>query len=759
MRSRSAATRALPSRVNRLSAAGLRADLLAGFTVMMIGLPIELNYGLIAFSRVEGDLGAYGIRAALIGAMVAALASALAGTRAGQMPGSRPAVMLVVADAMHVLAELPAVSAGGSPLPLLAGLALLTFMAGGLQLAFSAAGLGRAIKFIPYPVLAGISFGVALVVLKLCIPPMLGLSYRMGWADLWRDASLVRPASLVVAAATVAAALRPPAFARRVPPTLTAILVGVLVHYLLAGMLGPDRLGPLTGDLGTVLPMPIGPDHVRFFESAGVAHLAGVLFPFAAAMAVLASIEALVSATAADTLTHQRHDSNRELRAQGLGNMAAAVCGGSMAAPTMARVRAALDAGARSPLGTAAYGLSILFAGGLFGHWLGRMPITVVASVLAVLAVNMVDPWSRRVIRQTLFGRGELDRQQWEHVAVNFAVLVLVAAVVLVGNMMQAVVVGVFAAMFVFVRTSTRPAVRRVHSGAVRRSAKVRNAAERALLAARGDRIRVVEFDGPLFFGNADRLYQEVERLGAEAEIVILDFRRTTDVDATGARIVEQLAHLARVRGRLLLIAHIHREDRIGRTLLTFGFSSTEAAVNWFADTDAALEAAEDRLIAAAGTQDGMGERPFALHELPLFAGMAGHQLETLREYLHERWVARGEHLFRAGDRGDELFITARGTVTLRAPSGEGAPSNQGKRLTMVPPGVVFGEMAFIEGKPRSADAIADDEVMLYALKRDAFEEIRQSRPDIAATLLFNIGRELSGRLRLTTDALRSALD
>ncbi|MBL8491894.1 MAG: SulP family inorganic anion transporter, partial [Rhodocyclaceae bacterium] len=235
MRFRSDAT---PAPLTAFHPARLRADLLAGFTVMMIGLPIELNYGLIAFSRVEGDLGALGIRAALIGAMVAALASALAGTRAGQMPGSRPAVMLVVADAMHVLAQIPSVSAGGSPLPLLAGLALLTFMAGGLQVAFSVAGLGRVIKFIPYPVLAGISFGVALVVLKLCIPPMLGLSYRMGWSDLWRDWSLVRPASLVVAAATVGAAMRPPAFARRVPPTLTAIVVGVLVHFLLAGVLG-----------------------------------------------------------------------------------------------------------------------------------------------------------------------------------------------------------------------------------------------------------------------------------------------------------------------------------------------------------------------------------------------------------------------------------------------------------------------------------------------------------------------------------------
>ncbi|MBL8486155.1 MAG: SLC26A/SulP transporter family protein [Rhodocyclaceae bacterium] len=734
-------------------------NLLAGFTVMMIGLPIELNYGLIAFSRVEGDLGALGIRAALIGAMVAGIVSALAGTRAGQMPGSRPAVMLVVADAMHVLAQMPLVSAGGSPVPLLAGLALLTLMAGGLQVAFAVAGLGKAIKFIPYPVLAGISLGVALVVLKLCIPPMLGLSYRVGWADLWRDWSLLRPASVVVALATAAVALRPPAFARRVPPTLTAIVVGVLVHFLLAGILGPDRLGPLTGDLGTVLPAPPGAEHFRFVEAAGIAGLAATLFPFAAAMAVLASIEALVSATAADTLTHQRHDSNRELRAQGLGNMAAAVCGGSMAAPTMARVRAALDAGARSPVATAAYGLSILFAGGLFGHWLGRMPIAVVASVLAVLAVNMVDPWSRRVIRQTLFGRGELDRQQWEHVAVNFAVLVLVAAVVLVGNMMQAVVVGVFAAMFVFVRTSTRPAVRRIHSGVVRRSNKVRTAAERALLDTRGDRIRVVEFDGPLFFGNADRLYQEVERLGGEADIVILDFRRTTDVDATGARIVEQLAHLARVRGKLLLISHIHRDDRIGRTLLTFGFSTTEAASHWFADTDGALEAAEDRIVAADGPTGGAGETRYALHELPLFAGMAADQLEVLREYLHERRVGRGENLFRAGDPGDELFITARGTVTLRAPAGEGTAPGPGKRLTMVPPGVVFGEMAFIEGKPRSADAVADDEVMLYALKRDAFEEIRQVRPDIATTLLFNIGRELSGRLRLTTDALRSALD
>jgi CRP-like cAMP-binding protein len=148
--------------------------------------------------------------------------------------------------------------------------------------------------------------------------------------------------------------------------------------------------------------------------------------------------------------------------------------------------------------------------------------------------------------------------------------------------------------------------------------------------------------------------------------------------------------------------------------------------------------------------ETGQAELPLA--QSGLAAGLSVEQEERLRKYLERVELADGEVLFRNGEPGDSLFLVARGSVSIRVPQ---AASEHSPRLAAFGPGIVLGEMAVIEGKPRSADAIADEPSVLYRLDRRHFDRLCAEDPALGARLLMQISIELAGRLRTTTLSLR----
>jgi CRP-like cAMP-binding protein len=221
-------------------------------------------------------------------------------------------------------------------------------------------------------------------------------------------------------------------------------------------------------------------------------------------------------------------------------------------------------------------------------------------------------------------------------------------------------------------------------------------------------------------------------------------------MDATGVRLLLQLFQRMIAKRKITLVSHITRGDNNGRFLEIIAGAGIFNFCKLFADTDAALEWAEDHLLGTAGF-DPAGAQEMDLHEFSIALGLNADEHEVIAHVIQRRELAAGTVLFREGDAGEALYMLAKGTVTIRLSTGRKTPI----RLANLIPGVIFGEMAILEGQRRSADAIADGDIVIYQMNKTDFDGLLTTKPTLAAKLVANIAREIAARLRTTNNELR----
>lgn len=732
-----------------------RRDALGGLTAAVVMLAVEGSYGVAALA----PLGPEAVRIAFLWGVLAAVAAnlggALAGGRGPLLSGSGAAVALLVPPlALALLADPRFVLADQRPnVPLvLAVIALGVVLAGLLQIAIGASRLGRIAKFVPYPVHAGFMNGVAVLMVVAMLPHLLGVEARPGVPLALHD---VRPASLLVALVTLAVAVRPPRFMRPVPSSLGALLVGVALHHGLAAAGAGAALGPLLGWLEAPWPRADALAPLLRPASFGLlqAHLPSLL-QFAVAVALVSSLQSLLAASVIDGMTQQRRDGDRLLLAEGFGNVACGVIGAVPSAGGVARSTIGLHAGATTVASRVVFGLGLLLLVGFGGDALRHLPMAVIAAVFVAAALRLVDGWTRRATGAVL--RQALRRQRPPRsLAQNYAVMLLVAATSVFASVPLAVALGTFVAMLMFIRSNSRRPVRSVAPG--RRSLKVRPAAATQLLQAHGGRIVLIELDGALFFGTADSVARQIERLADDAEHVVVDFRRVSDVDATGARLLLQAAATVERRGVRLLVASLGAADPRARTIREMDIEAVLDDADFHPDADRALEAAEDRLLASLGAAPPAHAR-LALEDTMLGHGLTPDEIELLTKRLLEVPVARGASVFEQGDPGDALYVSVQGEIGIRlADDHDGNGAGGGRRIVSFAPGVVFGEIALLTGQCRSAAARAEEDALLLRLSRADYEWLRIERPALFGKLLLNLGLQLATRVRALTDEIEAS--
>jgi len=271
------------------------------------------------------------------------------------------------------------------------------------------------------------------------------------------------------------------------------------------------------------------------------------------------------------------------------------------------------------------------------------------------------------------------------------------------------------------------------------------------MLADARRKIALVELEGALFFGSAERLGADVEPLAPAASHVVLDLHRVTAIDATGALALEQLARRLAATGATLLLAGVTEEGRHGRALAAAGTFAAPEMRRWFVDADQAIGWAEDRLL---GVSRSAAPEEIPFERLALAAGLDEAELASLRRSLRRAELDADEVLFREGEPGDRLYVLARGAVSILVQGG-----GQQRRIVTFAPGSVFGEAAMLDGAPRSATATVVEDAVVYSLSRRELDALTRSDPGLASKLLVNLGRHLSARLRQTTDTLRELAD
>jgi SulP family sulfate permease len=387
---------------------------------------------------------------------------------------------------------------GAEPGSVLLMLTVLGLLAGLLQVGFGLARLGRLIKYMPYPVVSGYLSGVGLIILAGQVPKFLGVPKDLHfWAalaapDHWRWQGIV------VGAVTIVVMVGAPRVTKAVPAAILGLAAGVASYFglglfdpaLLTAAGNPLVVGPLGGGGGGFLDSFTG--RWQSIGGLGLAELTMLAIP-ALTLAVLLSIDTLKTCVVLDALTRSRHDSDRELIGQGLGNLAAGAIGGIPGAGTMGATLVNISSGAVSRLSGVVEGVLALVVFLLLAGLIAWVPVAALAGILMVIGVRMIDRHSFAFLKSRA-------------TVLDFVVIAAVVATALTVSLIAASGVGIVLAVLLFVREQLGGnVVRRKALGNQVFSKRVRLQEEMEILVERGDRAAILELQGSLFFRSEER--------------------------------------------------------------------------------------------------------------------------------------------------------------------------------------------------------------------------------------------------------------
>jgi CRP-like cAMP-binding protein len=223
-----------------------------------------------------------------------------------------------------------------------------------------------------------------------------------------------------------------------------------------------------------------------------------------------------------------------------------------------------------------------------------------------------------------------------------------------------------------------------------------------------------------------------------------------TEIDSTGATILVRLHHSLRRKNKWLLISHISANYGLLDFLAISGAKQEIPDNHFFSTTDLALEWCEDQLLGNGCSTEKC--RQYKLDALDIFIGFSCNELERMNGLLVKETFRKGDLIIAEGEKDRDLYLLTRGSVSvkMKLPLSDGE-----RRLFSFSAGVIFGEMALLDGKPRSAWVVADEDAEVYRLSFDHFNRLFAQQPQVAAKLLKNIALVLSHRLRARSDELR----
>ena len=522
------------------------SDLVAGVTVGLVALPLAM-----AFAIASGLSPQAGIYCAIVTGF---LISALGGSRT-QVGGPTGAFVVVVADivARHGVD----------------GLFMCTMMAGVLLLAFGITGLGTTVKFIPRPVVIGFTNGIAVLIASTQIRDFFGLRMQTVPSDFFERMEAfaaafptLSPVSTALGAGTLVVVVLCLRFARRVPGTIVALLLGTAAVAFFT--LPVETIGTRFGGIPSGLPTLDLPT----FRPRLVFRL---LSP-ALTVALLGAIESLLSAVVSDRMTGDKHNPNVELMAQGVANVVSPMFGGLPATGAIARTATNVRSGACTPVAGMVHALTLLavllFAAPLAKH----IPLAVLAGILFVVAWNMGE-WREiaPLLKQT-----KTDVSVW---LVTFALTVF-------ADLTIAVEVGMVMAALLFIRRVADTTTVEIVSGEDIEDGRAHMLQDKDI----PDYVTIVRIHGPLLFGTTDKideLHKQIDRL---APVVLLRMRDMTALDATGLTAIEELADRLHASGRHLLLCGARPQP--ARLLHRADFHEHVGVDNLLPDVEEALERA-----------------------------------------------------------------------------------------------------------------------------------------------------------------------
>lgn len=509
----------------------LRADAMSGLTVAIVALPLSMAIAIGSGAKPEN-----GLFTSVVGGL---LISALGGSRF-QIGGPAGAFIVLVATT---------VARFGLP-----GLWMATIMAGCLMLAVGYLRLGTYIKYIPHSVTVGFTAGIGVIIFSGEIKDLLGLTLAQEpgpivpkLAALWEVIGTVNSSAIGLSALCVAMIFG----FKRWMPHWPGLLISVTVCTLLAAVLHLpiETIGSRFGGVPRMLPAPSWPD----FPISRVPEL----IPTAIAIALLGSVESLLSAVVADGMTGRRHRSNCELVAQGYANIASALFGGICATGTIARTATNVRAHAYGPVSGILHSLYLLFFMIIAAPLASYIPLAALAAVLATVAWNMIETHQVMAI----------FRQDRAEAAVFSATFLLTVF----RDLTEGIAVGVTFGSMLFMHRMAQLIEVQAHVPSLISDGLEDNGSETGATAEEFDGVVTFKIAGPFFFGTAGVVSSVLDQIGEKPRGYIIDLSGVPLADVSGAQALASFARKSKKEGASIVFVGANRS--VLRVLLQSGLT------------------------------------------------------------------------------------------------------------------------------------------------------------------------------------------
>ena len=494
------------------------SDIVAGVIVGIVALPLA-----IAFAIASGVKPEQGLYTAVIAGLVV---SVLGGSRV-QIAGPTGAFIVIIYGIVQKFGY--------------DGLAIATLMAGVFLIIMGLARLGTLLKFIPYPLTVGFTSGIALIIFTSQINDFLGLrvhnlpsNFFEKWYVYAQSLHAVDTSSLLVGLGSLLVIVFWPRISHRIPGPLVALLLATVVVQVFK--IPVETIGSRFGSVPHGLPAP----HI---PKVTWQTITGLVSP-AITIALLGSIESLLSAVVADGMIRSRHRSNMELIAQGAANILSPMFSGIPATGAIARTATNVKNGGRTPVAGIVHALTLFVIIIFFGQWAALIPFPTLAAILVIVSYNMSEWHSfMKVLRSPMS---------------DVAVLLVTFALTVIIDLTVAIEVGIVLAALLFMKRMSE--VSQVN--AITRDLQEEREEEESMLPKRmvPEGVEVFEVYGTLFFGAVDQFTESMRFIENKPSVLILETRNLLAVDATGLRALDELLHQLQHQHIHFIISGIHKQ-------------------------------------------------------------------------------------------------------------------------------------------------------------------------------------------------------
>lgn len=497
-------------------------DLVAGFIVSIIALPLS-----IALAIASGFSPEKGLHTAIIAGFII---SFLGGSKV-QIGGPTGAFMVMVYGIVLQYG--------------MEGMITATFMAGVMIMLMGLFGFGRMIKYIPYPVTSGFTSGIAVTIMVSQFKDFFGLSIAEKMPAEFLDKlsvyakyfHTINYQALSISILSLLTLLILPKINKKIPPALVVLLLSsFVVKFFQMDVL---TIGGAFENLSSSLPLPALPNlRLEMMEK---------MFMPALAIALLGSIESLLSAVVADGMISGRHRSNTELIAQGIANMASSIFGGMPATGAIARTVANINSGATSPIAGMVHAVSLLIIMLLFMPLAKTVPLSALSAILVVVALNMGE-W--RVLRRILSAPKS-----------DAIILFTVFLITIMFDLVLAIEIGMVLAAFLFMKRMADMTQVKVSSFDFDEDAPEDEDGKKKDKQGSGGHY-VYEINGPFFFGAAHKFINTLHRLDGNTKSLVVRMRYVNSVDATAVHAFKRLIGVCKDNAIDLILCELNEQPR-----------------------------------------------------------------------------------------------------------------------------------------------------------------------------------------------------